>query len=337
MQSAPLPANEALRLAALDSFDLLYTPAEERFDRLTRVAAHALAMPVALVTLVASEQQWFKSRQGYPLAATPRAWSFCAHTILQDEPLLIADSWRDRRFHDNPLARGDCPLRFYAGVPLRLAYGVKVGTLCVSDHRVRSLSDDELAILIDLARVVESELQHDDSSAMRPSEDKLMRYGQRADLLDPLTGCWSRAGFESLLQAEVTSATVNALPFALLMMQVEGVDSLHAAHGALFADLLLAQTAARLRRAVHGYGTVTRFGSDTFVMLISPCDRPMLAQVQRRLRATVQGRPFLVGDAHFNAAVSAGGAIVGEPGFDVALALVDAERRLRQARRRAAQ
>jgi len=158
MELPSLPANEALRLAALDSFDLLYTPAEERFDRIARVVAHALDVPIALLTLIGAGQQWFKSRVGLSVAETAREVSFCAHVVASGELLVVPDAQQDSRFFDNPLVRGAPGIRFYAGVPLRLAYGVTVGALCAIDRCPRTPSDQELATLIDMARMAEAEL-----------------------------------------------------------------------------------------------------------------------------------------------------------------------------------
>ncbi|TDR73066.1 diguanylate cyclase domain-containing protein [Paludibacterium purpuratum] len=323
MLPAPVPENESLRLAALDSFDLLYTPAEERFDRLTRVAAQALSMPIALISLVGREQQWFKSRVGCAWSETPRPLSICAHAILLDDALVVPDILLDHRFHDYPLVGGVPDVRFYAGVPLRLAFGFKVGTLCVMDTQPRTLDANQLTTLLDLARAVEETLLQDRMAQAHPSEGGLMSCSQRPSLLDAASGCWNRAGFEALLQAEAAHARQHELPFALLMLSVEGLSA--------DEPVLVAEVASRLRRVLQGAGIVTRFSPESFVLLISPCDKPMLGRIQRRVRAAIQERPFS-GRA---VTVSCGGAMVGYPGFDVALALVDADRRLQQARRRA--
>lgn len=327
MQSAPLPANEPLRLAALDSLDLLYTPAEERFDRLTRVAAQALSMPMALLTLVARDEQWFKSRVGVSLAQTPRAHSFCAHAILDDGPLVVADTRRDGRFHANPLVRAAPRFRFYAGIPLRLAYGVKVGTLCVLDTQPRRLGGDALAMLVDLARVVEEELQREALCHWCPSERGLLSSPQRPALLDAATGSWNRAGFEALLQEEGLLAQRQDQSFALLLLSLDCPTCSD--------PVVLLEAVSRVRRVVSGVGCVARLAADALVVLVSPCDAPSLARVHRRVRAAIQGRPLLDlrGEPH-RMTVNSGGAMVSRPGFDVTLALVDADRRLQLARRR---
>ncbi|MHB8767323.1 MAG: sensor histidine kinase, partial [Deferrisomatales bacterium] len=152
------PADEGPRLAELRGLGLLDTPAEERFDRITRTAAALLSVPWAMVTLVDAGRQWFKSRQGLEPRETPRDVSFCGHAILRDEPLVVRDARRDPRFADNPLVIGQPGIRFYAGRPLRGPGGHKVGTLCVADHRPRRPSAADLAALEDLAGWAENEL-----------------------------------------------------------------------------------------------------------------------------------------------------------------------------------
>ncbi|MBV8047050.1 MAG: GAF domain-containing protein [Paludibacterium sp.] len=326
MQPAPVPDNESLRLAVLDSFDLFYTPAEECFDRLTRVAAQALSMPIAMVTLVGRERQWFKSRVGVGWSEMPRAQSICAHTILQDGPLVVADARQDPRFRQHPLVRAAPGIRFYAGVPLRLAFGFKVGTLCVMDTRPRELDDDQLAMLHDLARAVEDALQQDRQAMTRASEQGLLACQERRTLLDAVSGCWNRAGFEALLQSEAGHARQHASPFALLILTMEDAPADEPA--------LMVEAASRLRRVTQSAGIVTRFSPESFALVIAPCDRAALSRIQRRVRLVMQERPFGRG-AGRPLAVNCGGALVAPPGFDVALALVDADRRLQQARRRA--
>ncbi|GAC1476674.1 MAG: response regulator [Ktedonobacterales bacterium] len=158
MRNAPLPSNEAERLAALRTLRLLDTPPEERFDRVTRTAQRVFDVPIATVTLVDANRQWFKSCFGLPLAETTRDIAFCAHTILDGDTLIIPDATRDIRFEDNPLVTGEPYLRFYAGQPLRSLTGHAVGTLCIMDSRPRQLSDADVHALKDLAAWAENEL-----------------------------------------------------------------------------------------------------------------------------------------------------------------------------------
>ena len=158
MKKPDLPANEKERLETLYSLDILNTGIEERFDRLTRMAARVFNVPIALVSLVDEDRQFFKSRVGLDALQTSRDISFCGHAILGNETFVIDDATRDERFHDNPLVTGDPNIRFYAGVPLRHLNGHKLGTLCIIDQKPRSLDDEELETLTDLAAMTQSEI-----------------------------------------------------------------------------------------------------------------------------------------------------------------------------------
>jgi GAF domain-containing protein len=152
---APLPLDEEQRLATLHSLGILDTPEEQRFDRLTRLAAGILGVPVALVSLVDRERQWFKSAHGVEVRQTPRETSFCAHAVAARDLLVVPDAHADDRFADNPESTR---VRFYAGCPLFVGQSC-VGTLCVLDVRPRQLSDEQIGLLKDVAALVEHELR----------------------------------------------------------------------------------------------------------------------------------------------------------------------------------
>ncbi|HRK63893.1 MAG TPA: GAF domain-containing protein, partial [Terricaulis sp.] len=124
-----------------------------------RLAAAALDMPIALVTLVDRDRQWFKSHQGFDFSETPRDIGFCSHAILKDEPLIVTDALMDDRFAENPAVVGDPRVRFYAGVPLKAPDGSRVGALCIVDHKPRQLSPAQVRMLQDVARLVEEEFR----------------------------------------------------------------------------------------------------------------------------------------------------------------------------------
>ena len=159
MTSAAFPFDENERIALLHALDLLDTPAEPSFDRITRLVARTLRVPIALVSLVDSDRQWFKSRVGLNVLETPRDYAFCAHTILQKGPMVVGDATTDDRFTDNPLVTGDPSIRFYAGVPIVSTGGLALGSLCAIDSQPRVLMQDELDTLTDLANLVSKEIQ----------------------------------------------------------------------------------------------------------------------------------------------------------------------------------
>ena len=155
---APLPADEEQRIAALNELAILDTEPEERFDRLTRLAAAIFEVPVVLISLVDRDRQWFKSAHGVDARESPRDQAFCAHTILGDRALVVPDAMIDDRFADNPFVTGDKRVRFYAGHPLKASDGSRLGTLCLIDSQPRELDEAKLSALKDLTALVQREL-----------------------------------------------------------------------------------------------------------------------------------------------------------------------------------
>jgi diguanylate cyclase len=149
---------EEERVKALRALGVLDTPQEDRFDRLTRIAAAAFGVPTALVSLVDADRQWFKSRVGFEVRETPRALAFCSHTVALDDLLVVNDTQLDERFADHPLVAGPPFIRFYAGQPVRSVDGQPLGTLCLIDRQPRQFGDADKRMLRDLAQMVQDEL-----------------------------------------------------------------------------------------------------------------------------------------------------------------------------------
>ncbi len=156
---APPPEDELERISKLESYQILDTPPEQAFDRITRLASQLIGVPIALVSLVDKERQWFKSRQGLNAVETPRDIAFCAHAILEEGVFEVSDTLTDPRFANNPLVTSDPSIRFYAGAPLNTPDGFNLGTLCAIDRKPRVLSDSHRQILTDLASIVVDEME----------------------------------------------------------------------------------------------------------------------------------------------------------------------------------
>ncbi len=154
----PIPDDDERRLEALKRLRILDTGAEERFDRLVRLASALFNVPSALVSLIDRDRQWIKSSCGFDLKDMPREVSFCAHAIVKREVMIVPDSLMDPRFADNPLVTGDPHIRFYAGAPLVLDDGSCVGTLCLIDFRPRQLGERDVRLLRDVSDMVRQEL-----------------------------------------------------------------------------------------------------------------------------------------------------------------------------------
>ena len=151
---APIPDNEAQRLAALREYHILDTEAEQAYDDITALAAYLCNVPIAMISLVDESRQWFKSKLGLNQQETPRDVAFCAHAILQTEPLIVRDALKDARFADSALVTREPHIRFYAGFPLASPEGFALGTLCAIDRRPRQLSASKKKAMHALARQV---------------------------------------------------------------------------------------------------------------------------------------------------------------------------------------
>src|SRR6202142_3072904 len=156
---APIPANEKARLEALQRYAILDTPPEQEFNDLSRLAALVCGVPIALVSLVDQNRQWFKSKVGIDDLETPRDVAFCSHAILQPEMMVVPDALEDARFRTNPLVTGQPNVRFYAGAPLITHEGHALGTLCVMDRVPRALTPEQKQALKSLSRMVVAQIE----------------------------------------------------------------------------------------------------------------------------------------------------------------------------------
>jgi GGDEF domain-containing protein len=230
-QIAPIPDNEVERLAALRSAMCTYVPREERFDRITRMAQRMMHVPMALISMVEDDVQWFRSAQGISLPETARSISFCGHAIMVNEVFQVRDTHLDPRFAQNPLVIGPPYIRSYCGWPLELAPGLRVGTLCVLDTMPRTYAPEDLETLADLSHMVESELR---VNAMTDNQKALMTESSRAQrkqLLDPATGCWSERGFEELIKRTLRDVATGEVHAALCGLQIHNVSDFKIGEG----------------------------------------------------------------------------------------------------------
>jgi GAF domain-containing protein len=155
----PVPRDEPERLAELHDFEILDTGSEEVFDSITLLASHICGTPIALITLIDSDRQWFKSKVGITLSETSRDIAFCAHTIMTEELFILPDASKDKRFAQHPLVRSHPRIRFYAGAPLVTRNHHALGTLCVIDRVPRKLSREQEQALRALSRQVMAQLE----------------------------------------------------------------------------------------------------------------------------------------------------------------------------------
>ena len=213
-----IPPDEQARLAAVRRYDILDTPPDGAFDRITALAARILKTPIAIVSIVDHDRIWFKSHHGIDVEQIDRDPGLCASAILQDGPWIINDAPRDARALANPLVAGEFGLRFYAGVPLRTRDGHNLGTLCILDFTSRELSTDETATLEDLAKMVVDELELRLASRLAMAEAREREHLNNAlmgmlshELRTPVTTIFGAAQLLSRKSEEVTDERMAEL------------------------------------------------------------------------------------------------------------------------------
>ncbi|MFB2924290.1 response regulator [Aerosakkonema funiforme] len=213
MIEAPLPDNEAERIEALKQYKILDTPAEAAFDDLTRLASYICRTPIALITLVDSNRQWFKSKVGLSALETPRNVAFCAHTILQREVFIVPDATTDERFATNPFVTSDPHVRFYAGVPLISPEGHALGTLCAVDRIPRNLNPEQVDALRMLGRqaVKLMELRRNLANLLLVNSDRKQAHKKRRTFFKRIAAGFGLASAILVLIGVVSYRSIDEL------------------------------------------------------------------------------------------------------------------------------
>lgn len=255
MLTPAIPSNERQRLKALRDMKVLDTAPEERFDRVTRLARQVFGTPIALVSLVDADRQWFKSRQGLDAAETPRDISFCGHAILDDKIMVVNDATQDQRFCDNPLVCGSPNIRFYAGYPLAAPDGSRVGTLCIIDEQPREISREQLSLLRELGRMIEEEL-----------------IAASTATTDPVTGLSSRSGFLIIADHLLASCRRCGQPATLLMFHLQNLGSIEQRDGRDAGDSAATEFAHLLMANFRSSDIIARTCLDIFCVFLAGTD-----------------------------------------------------------------
>lgn len=250
MKKPDFPPNEASRLETLHALNILDTPPEEGFDRVTRLAQRLFRVPMAFVSMIDTHRHWFKSAAGAEPAETPRDLSFCAHAILGDDVMIVPDTQRDPRFADHPAVTGAPHIRFYAGCPLTMPNGARLGTLCIVDVASRDFDAEDRAALRDLAAIVEHEL-----------------LARQLALQDELTKIANRRGFRQAAQQCLALCVRHGMPASLVFLDLDGFKAINDTWGHAEGDLALMTFADQLQKSFRASDIFARIGGDEFAVL----------------------------------------------------------------------
>lgn len=270
MQPPRKPINEAERLHALKALQILDTSNEERFDRITRMAAQMFDVPIALVSLVDADRQWFKSTQGLDITELPREFSFCGHTINQDNVYVVPDTLDDIRFFDNPLVVGAPYVRFYAGYSLKLRPGINLGTLCIVDMKPRVFSKEDKQLLRDFGAMIEQEI-------------KSIQWAT----FDDLTEVSSRRGFFSLAEHAKKLCMRKHLPMALILFDLDKFKLINDLYGHHEGDFALIKFAETMRKTFRDSDIIGRLGGDEFIVMFLDTDKAEIELLLTRFQVAI--------------------------------------------------
>ncbi len=267
---------ENARLEALDHFDVLDTPPEESFDRITRLARRLFDVPMATIAFLDAHREWFKSVQGLGMSEVDRAPTFCNIAIQQPRPLVVEDTWLSDQFRDNMFVTGEPKLRFYAGCPLTTPEGHNVGILCVMDTKPRLFGADDVDALCDLARIAMTQLEL-----------------RNVAVTDGLTGLLSRRAFTAEAERMVDLATRHRLPVSCIAFDLDRFKSVNDRFGHGGGDAVLRATAQTCTATLRRSDLIGRMGGEEFTILLPHTRRDGAMEVAEKLRAAIAAQTIV--------------------------------------------
>lgn len=277
------------RLAALRRYDVLDTPPEEPFDRLTELVRKVLSVPIAAVSLIDEKRQWFKSISGLEACEMSRDLSFCAHAIQRREPMVVPDATLDLRFAKNPMVTGEPYVRSYLGIPLETPDGYNLGALCAIDFKPRDFSPNEIAILSSFAKLVLNELE----------------LRQIANT-DGLTGAMTRRKWMEACESEFERSLRYGAPASLILFDIDHFKRINDTHGHPAGDEVLRAVVQRCAETLRDADSLGRVGGEEFAILLPSTDAVGALNLAERLRRQIADTPITVNGVALSVTASFG-------------------------------
>ncbi len=285
----PIPCDEALRLRDLERHAVVGTAGDEHFDRIIELASSIFATPIALISLVDADRQWFLARKGLEATETPRRVAFCAHAIAGDDVLVVPDALADQRFRSNPLVLEDPHIRFYAGMPLRSPDGHNLGTLCVIDRQPRRPTELQLQQLRLLGGLVMRELEL-----------------RRQALLCPVTGLPVRQAFLMIGEREFQRARSQDHPLSLVLFDIDDFRQINNRWGHQAGDAVLLHLCQLGGTFLREQDFAGRMGDGEFALLLVDTGSDAALALAERLRRAAMAMPGIYSHSDYHLHISGG-------------------------------
>ncbi len=301
MPAAPYSPNEIRRIAAVHKSQLMGTPAEERFDKITRQARALFEVPMACLDIVGNDIAWLKSVQGFDGLEGLRQDSYCHYTVLSDGVCFVHDASKDPRVFDSAFASVWVS---YVGVPIHFD-NQRIGVLCVGDDKPREFSAQQVEMLADLAALAEQEIL---VSALSESQIALAAEHEELEMksrIDVLTHVWNQGAIYDLAHAEFAKVA-RGTSFALLMIDIDHFKQINDVYGHAAGDQVLRVVAERLRGAVRPSDAVGRYGGEEFLVIIPGLTAQDVEQISERIRSEVVASPVVFNDHQIEVTCSIG-------------------------------
>lgn len=302
-----LASTATLTLAQLHTHDpFFYTPLEERFERITRLASRALNVPVAGITVVHDNRQWFKSVTSWRVNELPLEQSLCAEVVKTGRQVIAEDTHDDLYLMSNPFVCRGPKFRFYAGYPLKDVEGNTMGTFCVMDAKPRKTDEQFVTAFTDLGEMAQHEIVSTDLHSAHIELIAKLGDSRRAAMFDVLTRLWNRRGGMHLLNKAVGEVHRHNQTIGVCLADIDDFKSVNDRYGHLAGDQVLRKVSNRIVSAVRPEDIVCRFGGEEFLILVRDVDDRACFTIANRICAIVREKPVRTREASIPISVSIG-------------------------------
>lgn len=280
--SRTIASTATLKLANIHAADPFYTPLEERFERITRLAQRALNLPVAAITLVEGDRQWFKSVAGWGISELPLEKSLCREVLTTGKEIVVGDTLHDLYLMDNPYVRKKPKFRFYAGFPIKDSGGTTVGTFCVMDVKPRKVDDAFRAAHFDLGQMAQREMFSVELGNAQATLVSKLNRARRQAMFDSLTRIWNRRGGMDMLGEALKECAGSDRSVGICLADLDHFKKVNDEFGHRVGDHVLRKTASTIVACVRPDDVVCRHGGEEFLVIVRDVDeRACLAIAQR--------------------------------------------------------